>query len=137
MANCSFYGLVLGFVHIRVTYVHISALFACFWLDSSVMGQTTYIGFFTDWLIESAVISAGLGAITATGSIYFGMFCYINGMVEDVRHRLIPSGATGAHQFLDQTKAWPIYVREFEFHVEIARYTTPNIGFLDISFSHI
>lgn len=80
------------------------------------------MGFFIDWLIVATAVSAGLIAITATGSIYFGMFCYIDGMVKDVRSRLIGPEVAGVHQFSDEVKSWSLFVREIEFHVEISGY---------------
>lgn len=87
-----------------------------------MIGRTTYIGFFIDWLIES---SAGMLVdviVILSASFYIGTFLYINGMVTDMKIRV---SSIDAESTLDQrhrltpTEKWQIYQEEIQFHIAI------------------
>lgn len=86
------------------------------WIFSSLLTSNTYAGFFIDWFIEAGVVVSGIIAINASASFYFGIFCYIDGMVRDLRDRLAINEDLESY-------TWPIYMREIEFHGEIMGYT--------------
>lgn len=90
-------------------------------LFSSLLGQTTYIGFYVDWLIEVVAIVAGFTILAAASSLFIGMFVYINATIADSRMRL--SSIEPGHA-IDQSavKFWPVYLREINFHIDIIRW---------------
>lgn len=94
-------------------------------LFRSLLGKGTYAGFLVDWCIEAIAISASFVVVVISMSVYFGCFCYINGMTKDARNRL---GSTKAAESRDQVSAWPLYVREIEFHIEITGYAWAHNG---------
>lgn len=108
-------------IHTNIAFRYIYTRIHCDF--SSILGRRTYMGFFIDWLIEGWFSGSGLMAISASVSIYFGTFCYIEGMVQDLRARLTATGRTELHGHLGQAEVWPIYVREMTFHVKITRLT--------------
>lgn len=93
---------------------------------SSFIEHTSYIGFYTDCLIELLSIAASFVIFNTSASIYIGLSLYINGMKMDIQRRVMsidhvhnsPNGPNGPQT----TKYWSIYMREIEFHLNIIRY---------------
>lgn len=55
--------------------------------------------------------------VTACGSLYIGLCLYVDGMVADFRSRI---DAIHCHVWEERiTDAWLVYVKEFQFHIEI------------------
>lgn len=83
-------------------------------LNSSLIGRTTYIGFFIDWCIEVISVLGIFVTFISAGSFYVGMCLYINGMVEDMKIRMTSLDAA-------QMEIWSSNVRQIQFHNEILR----------------
>lgn len=105
--------------------------------SSSLIGRASYIGFFIDWFIESISILVTCIVFVSSGSSYFGIFLYINGMVRDMKMQLMSNGSlycskSESNEALKPTKEsceplkqmelWRCYVRELKFHIEIMGY---------------
>lgn len=58
--------------------------------------------------------------ITACSSLYIGLCFYIDGMVTDFRNRInsVHDHAVACPE-TRSAHAWPVYVKEFHFHIEI------------------
>lgn len=80
------------------------------------MGRTTYMGFFVDWTLNWLFVVAPFLILNTTSSIYIGIFLYIDGMVKDMKMRLMLSE--------DEPKESKVmsYVQEIEFHIKIVWY---------------
>lgn len=81
--------------------------------SSSLIGRTCYLGFYIDWFIELTTGAACVIIIAINGSIYVGIFLYINGMVKDLKMRLSSE--------LSPVRPWSIYIKEINHHVEIIK----------------
>lgn len=96
---------------------------------SSLLGQTTYLSFYVDWLIEVNAISVAFIIVSVPTSIYIGLFVHIHAMVGDMSARLRSIDTLGSHRSSIQRRAqpsvhriWSMYVQEFVFHQNIFRY---------------
>lgn len=87
---------------------------------STLIGRTSYVGFFIDWFIELICFATVLLILIASGSIYIGISLYIIGMVEDLKMR-IPSIDSDFVAQLNPASVWSIYVKEIDHHVEIIK----------------
>lgn len=87
-----------------------------------MLNRATYAGFFLDWFFEAAAIVAGFIAASASVSLYFGMFCDIDGMVKDARNDISAYEAFESPERSSDANAWPIYVQRIEFHGGITKY---------------
>lgn len=96
---------------------------------SSLLGRTTYIGFFVDWLIQVATVLAAFVAIVLSVVSYVGLFLYINGMVDDLKMRmgLIEDNSSWTTSSLSQNKLWSTYVQAIDFHVEVLGYARKSL----------
>lgn len=90
---------------------------------SSLIGRDNYLGFYIDWMIETAGGSVFIGTIVLSASIYIGIFLYVNGMTMDMKMRIM--SIDGNSTLLDpghpltQADKWRIYMEEIQFHIEI------------------
>lgn len=82
------------------------------------MGRTSYIGFFVDWFIESISTAALYATFILSVSIYVGIFLYIDGMVLDMRKRIISLNDVSTIR-PRQLEKWSIYLTEIQFHNDI------------------
>lgn len=92
--------------------------------SSSLIGRSDYLGFFIDWLVECLGTVAEFEMIIVSGSIYVGIFMYIDAMVSDIRMRfktIADELSVEAKPSLDNLRLWSAYVREIDFHIEIIR----------------
>lgn len=97
---------------------HFSSCF--FSLFSTVLGRTTYIGFFVDWLLEAFSISVGFLIESASTSMFIGILYYISAMISDLNARIMSVNGCAAKESLQQRKAlYSTYVDEMEFYTEI------------------
>lgn len=94
-------------------------------IDSSILGRTTYVGYYLDWLLALAVSTGGFVIIASSVSIYIGIFLYITGMVTDMKTRIESIEKelrTDQRQALNQIRVWTIFVQEIQFHTDIIGY---------------
>lgn len=99
-----------------IALLPIFANYLIYFSFSSWLGRQTYFGYYVDWFIEALGSFIYTLSILCTGSIYVGIYLYINGMAEDLH---------GTLKRLDQAEAedlWPTYVEEIRFHSEILEY---------------
>lgn len=86
------------------------------------MGRDNYIGFFIDCAIEFYGCFSAFVVIHLSGSAYVGIALYINGMVKDMKMRIMSindhSSNTSVNP-INQMKTWSAYVQEIDFHIEI------------------
>lgn len=87
---------------------------------SSILGRTSYIGFYTDLLFIAACSASSAIIYIASGSIFVGIILYINGMVKDLNARII---ALEINSIAEESpaSAWSIYLQEINMHVEIIK----------------
>lgn len=90
---------------------------------SSLIGRASYVGFYIDWIVEVLGFVADVTIITTTGTIYVGIFLYINGMVEDLKMRVFPIDADFIGDIIP-VDIWSIYVHEINLHAEIIKLFT-------------
>lgn len=87
-------------------------------IDSSLMGRATYMGFFVDWFIELMCTFLLNIILFLSMFISIGICLYINGMVNDIKMRLMPLGNDATNDALQQKRTWAIYVQEMNFHIQ-------------------
>lgn len=83
---------------------------------SSWLGRETYFGYYVDWSCEALGSFSYNICFIPTGSLFVGMYLYIDGMADDIQATL---------KQLDQAEAecmWSTYVNEIHFHNEIIEY---------------
>lgn len=97
---------------------------------SSWLGRETYFGYYVDWSNELfSAIPYNL-SLLSIGSLYGGVYLYINGMADDLQATL---------KQLDQTEVedmWPHFVDAIRFHNKIIEYG-PELFFSTRKFLNI
>lgn len=83
---------------------------------SSLIGRSSYLGFYIDWLLELIAVAADAVTLAINGSICVGIFLYINGMVDDMKTRISLAAAE-----LHPLNTWAILESEIRLHVEIIK----------------
>lgn len=73
-----------------------------------------------DWSIEVGGSISSFGVCVTSGSLCMGLCYYINGMVADLKSRMESVSELTRNAY--QRRAWPIYVKEIDFHAEIIEY---------------
>lgn len=87
-----------------------------------MLGRSNYFGFFIDWFVELIGNATAYAMIIATASIFIGLSLYINGMMEDMKMRLMSIDSDSTEKpskRLNPVQMWSIYVEEIQFHIEI------------------
>lgn len=114
-----------------------SILFQIDIFQSSLLGQSKYIRFYIDWLIELFASGVVLIIIIMSVTIYVGIFLYIVGMVTDMKMRMTSIGSDPAKDklvsqskndevYVSRRRIWSIYMEEMEFHIKIIGYLFQN-----------
>lgn len=101
-----------------------------FFTSSSLFGRDKYYGFAVDWLIELLSIIAGFIGYITVGSFYVGLCLYINGMVTDMKIKMVNKSSS---DYLDGTRFWMVNVKEMMFHAEIIGYGSFRWGLVSRS----
>lgn len=88
------------------------------WPFSSLFASTNdYLRFAIDWFMEFVALSFNALVVTMIGSLYSGLYLYINGMMTDMKTTICFSAFEAS-----QKARWPIYVNEIDFHNKIIEY---------------
>lgn len=87
---------------------------------SSILGRTSYIGFYTDLLFIVACSASSATIVLASGSIFVGIFYYINGIVKDMNARILALEKDPVTE-TSLTSAWSFYLQEINMHVEVIK----------------
>lgn len=112
------------FPETRTFWSHIrgfSIIFSIFFLYSSIFGNVTYIGFYTDLLITLLAATTSVTTMLAAASFHFGMCSYVTEMVTDM------SGQLAQIEFVQPKKSISSrrtmltmqIIEEIQFHVKI------------------
>lgn len=89
---------------------------------SSLIGRETYFGYYVDCFSEALGATSFTLTLLTTGSLYLGIYLYINGMADDLQATV---------EKLDQVEPedmWATYVEEIRFHNEITGYVIFSIS---------
>lgn len=109
--------LCMNYSHMRRSIIYFVLSFSVHCLAEPHILDLSSIGFSKRFPIWRA-----LQRLVCPLRLIFGIFRYIIGMVEDMRHRLTSTEALHRLEFMGQAKAWSIYAQEIEFHAEIIRH---------------
>lgn len=88
---------------------------------SSLMGRDNYIGFFIDFVIACLASLSGYIVIVLSGSIYIGIYFYVNAMVRDMKMNIMANENDVPDEPFPKPH-WSIFVKETNIHhMEIIR----------------
>lgn len=76
--------------------------------------------FYVDLIAEWIAVAADMIIVVVNVTIYVGIFTYINGMVKDMKIRLLSINADFVGS-LRPVERWSIYIQELNLHNEIIK----------------
>lgn len=91
-------------------------------VHSSLMGRDTYTGFYCNWIFVLFSLTGASLIVLSSATIYIGMFLYIDGLVRDLKMRLLAVADDFSIGSLNLERNWLIYVHEIKFHIQVFRF---------------
>lgn len=80
---------------------------------SSLLGQSTYIGFYVDWSLEAVALISAFIILSAASSLFIGLLLYTNAMIADLNMRLMSIDDESEPELSQAgVEFWSVYVHE-------------------------